>query len=134
MTDTLLFLHLLSAFALVASIVMTSAWVLGAPVNRRSLLVGEVMGAVGGLGTIIFGIWLAIDIKGYAVWDGWIIAAIVLWAASFPTGQQAESALKAGAADEPAGVAIDAKAARLHWVAALLIFLLLVDMVWKPGA
>src|SRR5581483_3011206 len=36
---------------------------------------------IGGLGTIVFGVWLAIVDDAYHVWDGWIVAAIVLWAA-----------------------------------------------------
>ncbi len=28
---------------------------------------------------LVFGIWLAIDVDGYEVWDGWVIAALVLW-------------------------------------------------------
>jgi hypothetical protein len=34
---------------------------------------------LGGLATLVLGIWLAIYVDGYEVWDGWIIAAIVLW-------------------------------------------------------
>ena len=41
--------------------------------------VGDVLVAVGSIGVLIFGIWLAIDVDGYEVWDGWVIAALVLW-------------------------------------------------------
>ncbi|MBA3433006.1 MAG: hypothetical protein H0U08_02815, partial [Actinobacteria bacterium] len=34
---------------------------------------------VGVTGTIVLGIWLAISRDEYQVWDGWVIAAIVLW-------------------------------------------------------
>ena len=40
---------------------------------------GIVVG-VGMMGAIIFGIWLAIDVDGYELWDGWILASFVLWA------------------------------------------------------
>ena len=33
----------------------------------------------GGLGVIVFGVWLALEVDGYELWDGWIVAAIVLW-------------------------------------------------------
>ena len=42
--------------------------------------VATAMVIAGTLGTIVFGVWLAISIDGYELWDGWIIAAIVLWA------------------------------------------------------
>ena len=38
------------------------------------------------VGTILFGIWLAISLDAYQVWDGWVIAAIVLWAIGSGTG------------------------------------------------
>ena len=41
--------------------------------------VGDVLVAVGSIGVLVFGIWLAIDVDGYEVWDGWVIAALVLW-------------------------------------------------------
>ena len=31
-------------------------------------------------GSIIFGVWLAIALDGIEVWNGWVIAAIMLWA------------------------------------------------------
>ena len=34
---------------------------------------------VGGLGVLVFGVWLALEVDGYELWDGWIIAAMVLW-------------------------------------------------------
>jgi hypothetical protein len=39
-------------------------------------------------GTIVLGIWLAFSVGGYDIWDGWIIAALVLWVASAPLGQR----------------------------------------------
>ena len=41
--------------------------------------VGNATVGLGMGGTIVFGIWLAFALDGYAIWDGWIIAAIVLW-------------------------------------------------------
>ena len=38
---------------------------------------GDALIAVGMIGTIVFGIWLALD--EYEIWDGWIITALVLW-------------------------------------------------------
>ena len=41
---------------------------------------GIVAVSIGGIGTIVFGLWLAISLDAYQPWDGWVIAAIVLWA------------------------------------------------------
>ena len=44
--------------------------------------------AVGSLGTIVFGVWLAISLDAYQVWDGWVLAAIVLWAIAVEVGRR----------------------------------------------
>ena len=87
--DWLLALHLLSAFALVGAIIVF--WVAVVAIRRtdlpeqvaaagRLLPVTNVVVVVGSLGTIIFGVWLAIALDGIEVWNGWVIAAIILWA------------------------------------------------------
>jgi hypothetical protein len=127
--DTLLFLHVLSAFALVATVVVFSAFALGAASNGRILTVSNVLWAVGGLGTLVFGIWLAIYVQGYAISDGWIIAAIVLWVVAFAFGGRAEVGFS-DKADERAR----AQAAAMHWLRSLVVLALLVVMIYKPGA
>jgi uncharacterized membrane protein len=127
--DTLLFLHVLSAFALVATVVVFSAFALGAASNGRILTVSNVLWAVGGLGTLVFGIWLAIYVQGYAISDGWIIAAIVLWVVAFAFGGRAEVGFS-DKADERAR----AQAAPMHWLRSLVVLALLVVMIYKPGA
>ena len=47
---------------------------------------------IGTLGTIVFGVWLAISLDAYKVWDGWVIAAIVLWAGRHEVGRRAGAA------------------------------------------
>ena len=90
MYDTLLFLHVLAAFALVATVVIFSAFALGASPDARVLTVGNALWTIGGLGTIIFGVWLALYVQGYEIWDGWIITAIVLWAVGTELGRRAQ--------------------------------------------
>src|SRR6476646_6935019 len=51
--------------------------------------VGTVLVAVGSLGTIVFGVWLAISVDAVQLWDGWVIAAIVLWAIGVELGRRA---------------------------------------------
>ena len=38
-------------------------------------LIGNVLVTVGSLGTVIFGVWLAISLDAYQLWDGWVLAA-----------------------------------------------------------
>ena len=84
--DWLLALHVLSAFAWIAALVVFSVVVvagrrLSVPSDVARMFqvsrAGNVLIAVGMIGTIAFGIWLALD--EYEIWDGWIIAALVLW-------------------------------------------------------
>ena len=129
MYDFLLFVHVLSAFALGAMVVMYSAFAFGGPAPGRAVTTAQILDGVGGAGTLIFGVWLALYIDGYEIWDGWIIAAIILWAASAETGRRSYAALM----ESGAAVANEASV-RLHWIRTLLIVLLLADMIWKPGA
>jgi hypothetical protein len=123
--DWLLFLHVLAAFLLVGTVVVYSAVALGATAPARTASVANTFWAVGGLGTIILGIALAIDVDGYEVWDGWILLAIALWAGATELGRRAQLAF-----DDPAA----GKLAQWHWLRTVLVLALLVVMVWKPGA
>jgi uncharacterized membrane protein len=127
--DTLLFLHVLSAFALMVTVVVFSAFALGSASNGRILTVSNALWGIGGAGTLIFGIWLAIYVKGYDILDGWIIAAIVLWVVANAFGGIAQAGF-AASADERAR----AQAALMHWLRSLTVLALLVVMIYKPGA
>jgi hypothetical protein len=109
--------------------------------------VGTVLVAVGTAGTIVFGIWLAISKDPYNVWDGWVIAAIILWAIASYLGQQAGSGYgnvateaarlaQSGTPTSPA-VAETFGASRPFWfhvAGTAVVILILIDMIWKPGA
>jgi hypothetical protein len=127
--DWLLFLHVLAAFALVVTVVVLSAPAVGYATDGRLLTVARAAWGIGGLGTLVFGIWLAIYVKGYEVWDGWIISAIVLWAISAELGRRAEVGFAAAEGD-PAR----ARASLFHWLRAIAVLALLVVMIYKPGA
>jgi hypothetical protein len=133
--DTLLFLHVLSAFALAATIVIFSAFAIGMATEARLLVVGNVLWAIGGLGTLVFGVWLALYVDGYELWDGWIIAAIVLFAIATELGRRAQVGYTpaAGSAGTVA-VGADRQAALMHWLRSLVVLALLVVMIYKPGA
>jgi cell division protein FtsW (lipid II flippase) len=123
--DWLLFLHLLSAFLLGVTVVVYSAVAFGAATGGRTLFVADRCWDVGGLGTLVLGIWLALDLDQYEIWDGWIIGAIVLWLIATGLGETVRRRLAAG---EPSAVTT------MHWLRTLAIIGLLVLMVWKPGA
>jgi hypothetical protein len=131
MTDTLLFLHLLSAAALVAAVVAFSAAVLGA--RLESGVVQSFLGLwrIGLLGVIVFGLALAIDIDDYHPWDAWVLIAIALWLGAGAMGERAPTALKEAGGG---GATIPTDAVRAHWIGVALVVLLLADMIWKPWA
>jgi hypothetical protein len=136
MYDWLLFLHVLSAIALFVTVVVFSAFALGATVDSRVLAIGNVTWAVGGLGTIVLGIWLALYLDAYEIWDGWIIAAVVLWAIGTELGRRAQVGFQplASRGDGDAPSAVPAQAALMHWLRSVVVLALLVVMIYKPGA
>jgi hypothetical protein len=90
---------------------------------------GGLLGVIGSLGVLIFGIWLAIYVKDYEVWDGWVLAAIVLWAVAGYAGStlgRGYESLRAGTGQAPP--------LTLHLLLSGAVLLLLLDMIWKPGA
>jgi hypothetical protein len=132
--DWLLFLHVLAAFLLVAGVVAYGVIVLGGgdtAAAARRVLAGPApaMWNLGGIGVLVIGIALAIEVDAYQPWDGWILAAIALWFVAFGAG----GSLSRDVRDEAAGR--DPARARVLWaVMAVATAVLLVDMVFKPGA
>ena len=124
MTDALLFLHVLAAFLLMATVVMLSGVALGAGAPGRTISLANLFWDIGGLGTLVFGVWLALDIDGYGLLDFWIIAAIVLWLIATELGRRARTAIDAGGE----------RFAQWHWLRTVVVVLLLADMIFKPGA
>jgi uncharacterized membrane protein len=155
--DWVLFLHVLTAFALVTSMVLYTFLVLASrnldvpsDVVRlfRLSRVGDVLVAVGSIGVLVFGIWLAIDVDEYQLWDGWIIAALVLWAVFAEVGRRtgkhydaararARSLVAEGrdASSPELNAMLRSPTGRALQLASLaLVLLLLIDMIYKPGA
>ncbi|HSJ18321.1 MAG TPA: hypothetical protein VK920_09530 [Solirubrobacterales bacterium] len=132
MTETLLFLHVLTAFFLVAAVVIYSAFVLGSPVNRPTRTIAEILWGIGGLGTLVLGIWLALDIDGYGLLDGWIIAAIVLWLLATGAGTPVSRGIQPRGDDS--ALALPSNVIGAHWVRTAIVVALLVVMIYKPGA
>ncbi|HEX6654498.1 MAG TPA: hypothetical protein VF072_17250 [Thermoleophilaceae bacterium] len=125
MYHTLLFFHLIAAFLLAVTIVMYSAVALGATSSPRMLFVADRCWDVGGLGTLIFGIWLALNLDQYDFFDFWILFALALWLVATGLGQSVQRRI--GGEDVSAVYA-------LHWIRTIVVIALLVTMVWKPGA
>jgi uncharacterized membrane protein len=155
--DWVLFLHVLTAFALVASLVLYTFLI----VSSRNLdvpsevvrmfrisRVGDILVAVGSIGVLVFGIWLAIDVDEYQLWDGWVIAALVLWAIFAEVGRRtgkvydaartrARSLVAEGrdTASPELNAMLRSPTGRALQLASLaLVLLLLIDMIYKPGA
>lgn len=134
--DWLLFLHVLSAFVAVGAMTVLWGIVLGTRAPAPSIdpasamAIGRSAGitvGVGMIGALVLGIWLAIDVDGYELWDGWILASIVLWAVGAWAGGKAGREFERGPERRQAGI-------RLQVVNSVLLFVILVLMIWKPGA
>jgi len=155
--DWALAVHVLSAFAYVGGLVLF--WVLIVAVRRVDtpeqtlrmepmVKVGNVAVGLGVVGTIVVGIYLAFAVDSYAIWDGWIIAALVLWAVAGALGQRTgvaymqgmnkakelDAAGKTGPDQELLALNRTQTGLILQTLASLAVLLMLVDMIFKPGA
>jgi hypothetical protein len=155
--DWMLALHVLSAVAFVSGMVLF--WVLIVAVRRIDTpdetlrlgpltKVGNAAVGIGLGGTIVLGIWLAFSVGGYDIWDGWIIAALVLWLIAAELGRRTGAAYMEGPtkAQELAAAGQTGPNAELlavnrtstgllmHTLASVVVLLILIDMIWKPGA
>jgi hypothetical protein len=130
-TDWIAALHVLSAFALVAALVLF--WTLyftpgvdaASPALMKLGRLGTIVVGIGLMGTLVFGIWLAIARDAYQLWDAWVIIALVLWAIAGATGQRAGALAQAGNLSE---------SIRYHAATSIIVLLILIDMIWKPWA
>ena len=109
-----------------------SAVALGVPAGGRTRFVADRCWDVGGLGTLILGVWLALYLDQYEIWDGWIIGAIVLWAVATGLGESVRKSV--GGAEAGGATVSDRRAVLMHWLRTLAVVGLLVLMIWKPGA
>jgi hypothetical protein len=155
--DWIFSLHLLSAATLVGSLVMS--WIVVVALRsvdtpdltlslHRVAMVGSVAIAIGLVGAIGLGIWLAILRDTFQVWDGWVIAAIVLWCVaalallrSFTEFEKPAKTARALAASGQTGPSTQLAALNrtttgllLRGLASAAVVLIVIDMIWKPGA
>jgi hypothetical protein len=99
---------------------------------------GDQLGRIGGLGTIVFGVWLAVDLDGYALTDGWIIASLILWligtGTSAMTARAYHDALAGGAGVSLGQTVRSGRAIALNVAQVAATIGVLARMIWKPGA
>jgi predicted outer membrane lipoprotein len=149
----MLALHLLAAFAIASALVLYSVLVLNgrrleSPEQRQFLFriapIGTPLIGGGSVLALILGVILAIDSKRFEIWDGWIIAAIVLWALMGAIGgrtgkyytdvQKLAEEGGQGAQQEVVARLRAPTGAMLHLATVLVFLLILLDMIFKPGA
>ncbi len=152
--DWLLALHVTSAFLLVGGGAYAGTLSLLAQGRDRPSEVATlfrliqpavVLIGLGSVGTLAFGLWL-VHHDGYGYGEFWIWAAIVLWAAAGGAGSVggkrdkqtrllAERLAAEGDAPSPELRARvrDPISLALSWGGGVLLVIVLVLMVWKPG-
>jgi uncharacterized membrane protein len=155
--DWLLALHVIGAFAYVAGVVLF--WILVVAVRKVDtpegtirmepmVKVGNVAVGIGAGATIVLGIWLAFSFGDYNIWDGWIVAALVLWVLSTVLGQRTgvaytrgmtkakelQAAGQAGSNAELLALNRTSNGVVLHFLTSTVVLLILLDMIFKPGA
>lgn len=156
LNDWILALHLLAAFAMVGAQVVFNAMIVTlwrtdstrkvasfVPVSRLA----TVLVLAGTAGTVVSGVWLSITREPYDPWDAWIVASLVLWAVAGGLGARVGKgyggpSLEAVEQAE-AGTERDPRLAEtfgasqtfwLHVASNVVIVVILVLMIWKPGA
>lgn len=118
--ETLLFIHVIGAFAIVAGLACVTPSVFEAgidePASGRLLKISRALFGAGSLLTLIFGLWLVLD-RDYRFFKLWIIGALGLWLVAAATGNKVE-----GPKDKT-----------LYWAAVAATVAVLVLMIFKPG-
>jgi hypothetical protein len=151
--DWMLSLHLLAAFAIASALILYTVLVFNgrraeSPDQMERLFrlapVGTPLIGGGSVLALILGVILAIDSDTLEIWNGWIIAAIVLWAVMGAIGARTGKyytdvqrlAEEGGEGAQPEVIArLRAPTGALLHLATVVVFLLiLLDMIFKPGA
>jgi 4-hydroxybenzoate polyprenyltransferase len=147
----MLALHLISAFAIAAALVLFSVMVYSGrrmttlEETRMLFRVGPLGGILIGAGiglVFLFGVILALDSRIFNIWDGWVIAGIVLWALAAGIGQRTgkyytdvqKLSEQDGSEAEVLAALRAPTGALLHLATVGLFVLVVLDMIFKPGA
>jgi hypothetical protein len=155
--DWIFSIHLLFAATLVGSLVMS--WIVVVSMRtadtpdatlslHRVGMVATGATIVGLVGVIALGIWLAVLRVDFHPWDGWVIGASVLWSIATVAllrsfVEYAKPVAKAralvtsgqiGSSPELTALNRTSTGLLLRVLASAAIVLIVVDMIWKPGA
>jgi hypothetical protein len=143
--------HLIAGFAVAAALVLFSVMVYSGrrmttlEQTRMLFRVGPLGGILIGAGiglVFLFGVILAIHSDRFELWDGWVIAGIVLWALFAGVGQRTgkfytdvqKLSEQDGSEAEVLARLRAPTGAMLHLATVGLFVLIAVDMIFKPGA
>ena len=106
--------------------------------RRTTRTAAEGLWGIGLLGTLGFGIWLALESGFYSITDGWIVGALGLWLVVGAIGDRARAAVAPAGANGTVDAATTAEIGgpppmAWHWLRVAIVLVLLADMIWKPG-
>jgi hypothetical protein len=133
--ETLLFFHVLGAFALVAGTTAMAPFALGwgaAALERisaaRLAATGSILSGIGAVLTLVLGLWLVGE-ADYAFFRFWILGALVMWAvAGWSNGEVSKAARSVIKGED------GARHVKTIWIVdAIGAAVLLILMIWKPG-
>ena len=133
--ETLLFFHVLGAFALVAGTTAMAPFAMGwgqVALERtgaaRLAGIGSILSGVGAVLTLVLGLWLVHKV-GYSFFRFWILGALVLWAiAGYCNGEVSKTARNASKGED------GGRSLKALWAVDMAAAMLLIAiMVWKPG-
>jgi uncharacterized membrane protein len=150
-------LHVLSAFAFVAAYTMLSALlVIGYRTKSTTAALAllqvarpaDALAWAGATGTLVFGVWLAVEADSYSLLDGWIVGAFVLWLIAEEAIRREDLFFKLARrrAIAPAHPRVPSRSAEarsvfhsrralvLHLSGSAALLALLTVMIFKPGA
>jgi len=154
--DWLLFLHITSGLAFFAAYTIVSAVLIAgqrtaSAATVRALLrltrPADVLAWIGATGTLVFGIWLVVDLDAYQLWDGWVVGAFALWLVAeevirredlfFKRARRLARATHAGARQRTDDVPVALRSRHtlvMHVFGSLALLGMLFLMIFKPGA
>jgi uncharacterized membrane protein len=155
--DWLLFLHITGAFLFAGGIVVAGVLSVAAQLRTRPSEIAVLLGlirfaviaiGIGSLLTLVFGLWLVSEAPwGYTYGQAWVVAAIALWVVGNAMGAQGgkrerktqELAAKLAADGDTPSEELQARmrdplSMFLSYGSGVLIVVVVVLMVWKPGA
>jgi len=150
--DWMFALHLIAAFAVASSLVLFSVLVftgrrMTTLEQTRTLFrvapVGTILISAGLAVVVALGVYLALASSRYEIWNLWVIVAIVLAIAFGGIGQRSGAyytdVQKLAEGPDADGAEVLARlqaptGMRLHLATVVIFLLIVLDMVFKPGA